>query len=133
MDKIIYLASKLKAFTFDEIFILAEMEKEQLEDILKKLVIANVINKTTQGYVFVTPQMLRETQKKKILSNKHYGIFVPHKVKNKNMSFYTIVEHFFNNYVVKFCTKSTIKTYDSMFRNHILPYFSDKKFVKIKI
>ena len=31
MEKIIYLSKKLKAFTFDEIFLLAEMEKESLE------------------------------------------------------------------------------------------------------
>ena len=31
MEKIIYLPKKLKAFTFDEIFLLAEMEKENLE------------------------------------------------------------------------------------------------------
>jgi hypothetical protein len=133
MDKIIYLAQKLQAFTFDEILILAEIEKGELENILEKLVIANVLSKTSQGYVFVTVPMLREIQKKKVLSNKSYGIFVPKKVKNKNMNFYTVVEHFFNNYVLKFCTRSTIKTYNSMFRNHILPYFNDKKFEKIKI
>ena len=30
MEKIIYLSKKLKAFTFDEIFLLAEMEKAVL-------------------------------------------------------------------------------------------------------
>ena len=35
---IIYLSKKLKAFTFDEIFLLAEMEKENLEKCLNELV-----------------------------------------------------------------------------------------------
>ena len=38
MEKIIYLSKKLKAFTFDEIFLLAEMEKENLEKCLNELV-----------------------------------------------------------------------------------------------
>lgn len=38
MGKIIYLSKKLKAFTFDEIFLLAEMEKEKLEKCLNGLV-----------------------------------------------------------------------------------------------
>src|SRR5574344_598931 len=100
---------------------------------LEELVRANILNKNTQGYVFITVPMLREIQKKKVLSNKSYGIFIPKKIKNPNMSFYNVVEYFFNNYVLKFCTRSTIKTYDSMFRNHIIPYFSDKKFEKIRI
>ncbi len=126
MDKIIYLAQKLQAFTFDDIFILAEIEKDKLTNMLEELVRANILNKNTQGYVFVTVPMLREIQKKKVLSNNSFGIFVPKKAKNQNMNFYNVVEHFFNNYVLKFCTRSTIKTYDSMFRNHILPYFNDK-------
>ncbi|MCI5823731.1 MAG: hypothetical protein MRZ90_02205 [Candidatus Gastranaerophilales bacterium] len=38
MEKIIYLSKKLKAFTFDEIFLLAEIEKENLEKCLNELV-----------------------------------------------------------------------------------------------
>ena len=38
MEKIIYLSKKLKAFTVDEIFLLAEMEKESLEKCLYELI-----------------------------------------------------------------------------------------------
>src|SRR5574344_802846 len=133
MDKIIYLAQKLQAFTFDDIFILAEIEKDRLTNMLDELVRANILNKNAQGYVFVTVPMLREIQKKKVLSNKSFVIFVSKKAKNPNMNLYNVVEYLVSNHVLKFCTKSTIKTYDSMFRNHILPYFNDKKFERIKI
>ena len=47
MEKIIYLARKLKAFTFDEIYMLAEMSKEELNLILEKLVSENTLKEDT--------------------------------------------------------------------------------------
>ena len=53
MEKIIYLARKLKAFTFDEIYMLAEMSKEELNLILEKLVSENILKEDAQGYLFI--------------------------------------------------------------------------------
>ena len=53
MEKIIYLARKLKAFTFDEIYMLAEIPKEELKLILEKLVSENTLKEDTQGYLFI--------------------------------------------------------------------------------
>ena len=53
MEKINYLSQKLNAFTFDEIFILAEMSKGELTKNLKQLVKEGTLKETSQGYVFV--------------------------------------------------------------------------------
>ena len=53
MEKLIYLARKLKAFTYNEIFMLAEMPKEKLSQLLEQLITENVIKKDTQGYLFI--------------------------------------------------------------------------------
>lgn len=56
MEKIIYLCRKLKAFTFDEIFVLAETPKEKLQKILEQLKTENIIKENAQGYVFIKEQ-----------------------------------------------------------------------------
>lgn len=52
MKKIRYLSRKLKAFTFEDIFLLAETPKEKLQSTLQELIDEGVLKKTNQGYVF---------------------------------------------------------------------------------
>lgn len=52
MKKIRYLSRKLKAFTFEDIFLLAETPKEKLQSALQELIEEGVLKKTNQGYVF---------------------------------------------------------------------------------
>lgn len=52
MKKIRYLSRKLKAFTFEDIFLLAETPKEKLQNALQELVKEGVLKKTNQGFVF---------------------------------------------------------------------------------
>lgn len=52
MKKIRYLSRKLKAFTFDEIFMLAETPKDELLKALQELINEEVLKKTNQGYIF---------------------------------------------------------------------------------
>ena len=52
MEKIIYLARKLKSFTFNDIFLLAETSKEELKNTLQKLVKEGVLKSTNQGFIF---------------------------------------------------------------------------------
>lgn len=52
MKKILYLSRKLKAFTFEDIFLLAETPKEKLQSALQELIDEGVLKKTNQGYVF---------------------------------------------------------------------------------
>ena len=151
MEKLIYLARKLKAFTYNEIFMLAEMPKEELNQILEQLVTENVIKEDSQGYIFIkdfndfeSPKTKRAKpfieeseydkfkQKPKYKNekpdkSKNYGLFVPQNELSENLSFYEIINNFLEKYAARFCTPSTIQTYRSLLKNHILPYFKTKK------
>ena len=50
--KICYLSRKLKAFTFEELYVLAETPKEELKQILQTMVKENILKETSQGYVY---------------------------------------------------------------------------------
>ena len=52
MKKIRYLSRKLKAFTFEDIFLLAETPKEKLQNTLQELITEGVLKKTNQGFVY---------------------------------------------------------------------------------
>lgn len=52
MKKIRFLSRKLKAFTFDEIFVLAETPKDKLLKALQELIKEGFLKKTNQGFVF---------------------------------------------------------------------------------
>ena len=152
MEKIIYLARKLKAFTFDEIYMLAEMSKEELNLILEKLVSENILKEDAQGYLFIKgldnwrpkgsirtkpfiegadyEKFKQEKSKDKIKKtdkHKNYGLFVPNNELTEKLSFYEIINSFLEKYAAKFCTPSTIQTYQSLLKNHILPYFKNQK------
>lgn len=130
MEKIIYLSKKLKAFTFDEIFLLAEMEKEKLEKCLNELVENGTLKQDTQGYIYVEhiPTMIKDiiqssnTKKQK---TEKFGIFIQSLQEANKVSFYQLVDEFLNEYTIKFCTKNTLKTYKSLCKNNILPFFKN--------
>ena len=52
MKKIRYLSRKLKAFTFEDILLLAETPKEKLQNALQELIEEGLLKKTNQGFVF---------------------------------------------------------------------------------
>ena len=82
MEKIIYLSKKLKAFTIDEIFLLAEMEKESLEKCLYELVENGTLKQDSQGYIYVEqiPIMIKDiiqSSNSKKQQTENFGIFIP--------------------------------------------------------
>ena len=119
MEKIIYLPKKLKAFTFDEIFLLAEMEKENLEKFLNELVENGTLKQDTQGYIYVEQistiikDIIKNSNNQK-QKTENFGIFIPSLQEANKVSFYQLVEEFLNEYTIKFCTKNTLKTYKSL-------------------
>lgn len=73
-------------------------------------------------------QKQKEKEKKeKSDKPKNYGFFVPHNELSEKFSFYEIINNFLEKYAAKFCTPSTIQTYRSLLKNHILPYFKTKR------
>lgn len=128
MEKIIYLSKKLKAFTFDEIFLLAEMEKENLEKCLHELIENGTLKQDTQGYIYVEQiqtmikDIIQSSNSKKQKAEK-FGIFIPSLQEANKVSFYQLVDEFLNEYATKFCKASTLKNYKSLCKNNILPFF----------
>lgn len=130
MEKIIYLSKKLKAFTFDEIFLLAEMQKEELEKSLNELVENGTLKQDTQGYIYIEhiPTMIKDiiqSSNSKKHKTEKFGIFIPSLQETNKVSFYQLVNEFLNEYTIKFCTKNTLKTYKSLCKNNILPFFKN--------
>lgn len=130
MEKIIYLSKKLKAFTFDEIFLLAEKEKESLEKCLYELIENGTLKQDSQGYIYVEhiPTIIKDIIKNsntKKQKTKNFGIFIPSLQEANKVSFYQLVDEFLNEYTIKFCTKNTLKTYKSLCKNNILPFFKN--------
>ena len=162
MEKIIYLARKLKAFAFEDIFMLAEMRKDALEQNLAELVKSGILKQDSQGYVFIDfkqqnknqqktkivtfietskPKMFREKQStekplkpdKKVKQAQNFGIFITQKQNVKPLSFNGLILNFLEKYVAKYCTPSTFQTYESLFRNNILPFFKSKSIENVDI
>lgn len=57
----------------------------------------------------------------------NYGIFIPSNTQIENLSFCATVNKFLEEYVAKFCTFNTVRSYKSLFKMNIIPYFKDKK------
>ena len=130
MEKIIYLSKKLKVFTFDEIFLLAEMEKENLEKCLNELIENGTLKQDAQGYIYVEqiPTIIKDiiqSSNSKKQKTENFGIFIPSLQEANKVSFYQLVNEFLNEYTIKFCTKNTLKTYKSLCKNNILPFFKN--------
>lgn len=79
MKNIKFLARNLTVFSFNDIFMMAEMLKEELQEKLNKMSKENILNKTTQGHIYcdfnympppTTPTVKGEYVK---FSEKHYG------------------------------------------------------------
>lgn len=130
MEKIIYLSKKLKAFTFNEIYLLAEMEKEKLEKCLNELVENGTLKQDAQGYIYVEhisimiKDIIKSSNTKKQKTG-NFGIFIPSLQEANKVSFYKLVDEFLNEYTTKFCTANTLKTYKSLCKNNILPFFKN--------
>ncbi len=133
MEKVKYLAKKLKTFTFNEMLILSEIEYKALQIILDELVKEMYLKQDSQGYVLIgkIPEHKTKPIPKVKTNSSNYGIFVCNTTKVKNISFLNAVNQFLAEYVTKFCTASTLRTYKSLFKNNILPYFKNKNFEDI--
>lgn len=51
--------------------------------------------------------------------------------KNKQLTFNAIAESFMENYAVSYCRISTVNGYRGYLKNHLIPYFNNRKVVEI--
>ena len=52
--------------------------------------------------------------------------------KNKQLTFNAIAESFMENYAVSYCRTSTVNGYRGYLKNHLIPYFNNRKAVEIR-
>ncbi len=104
--------------------------QEGFEKLLPSYVGANINNKP--AYMKRNEQFHKEHHIDFIptIENKkcyNYGIFIPSNTQIENLSFCATVNKFLEEYVAKFCTFNTVRSYKSLFKMNIIPYFKDKK------
>lgn len=108
---ILKLAKNLKEFTLDEIEMFAEMDCEME---LKELLNANKIEFKNGIYKYVEKKSFE------------FGVFTVQKNNYKKLFFEVAVQDFLENYAKQNCTLKTYRTYVSLFKNNILPFFRGK-------
>lgn len=108
---ILKLAKNLKEFTLEDISMLAECDCEmELKELLKaqKIEFKNGIYKYVEKKFF------------------EFGVFTVQKNNSKKLLFEVAVQDFLENYAKQNCTHQTYKTYISLFKNNILPFFIEQ-------
>jgi len=110
---ILKLAKYLKEFTLDEINMIAEFDcKTELEHLLN----ANKISFEQGVYKYVETKAEYE-----------FIIVVEQAYQMKQYGFKKAINNFMVEYVQMFCGKETIRTYKSIFKTNIFPFFKSKK------
>ena len=107
------LAKHLKEFTLDEINMIAEYN---VENELKQLLNSHKIVFQQGVYKYV-----EEKEKE------DFGIFIDKNYHKNQQDFEKAIKSFMSQYVQKHCKKETIKSYHSLFKTNILPFFINKK------
>ncbi|MDD3436390.1 MAG: tyrosine-type recombinase/integrase [Candidatus Gastranaerophilales bacterium] len=119
-NKILTAAKKLKKFTIDDIVMFTDIECDIAESILANLVDIGKIENSNKNYVYIGA--IQTLDNFEIIETKF------HQKESKNhILFFESFEYFIKNYAKKNCTVSTIKGYNSLFKNHLAPYFKNIK------
>lgn len=122
-NKILKIIKGLNTFSLDDIEVMTGFDEDEITEILDKLISNGVIYKFSDykyRYVNKIPERkgtirLVEKPEKTI-------------IKNKNILFIDAVEYFITHHVTKNCSPSSLQTYISIIKAHLIPFFG-----KIKI
>ena len=109
---ILKLAKHLKEFTLDEINMIAECD---VENELKQLLNSNKISFQQGVYKYVEEK-----------ADVNFGIFIDKNYHKNQQDFEKAIKSFMIQHVQKHCKKGTIKSYHSLFKTNILPFFINK-------
>jgi len=104
------LAKYLKEFTLDEISMVAECDvKDELQTFLQE----NKLIFNGEKYKYVEK------------TKAEFGVFIKSASTNNNLIFDKAVDIFLSNYAKVNCTPKTCRTYVSIFKMNILPFFKN--------
>lgn len=114
---ILKLAKHLKEFTLDEISMIAECDvKFDLQTLLQ------------EGKLIFDGEKYKYIEKNKA----EFGVFVKPVTTNNSLIFDKAVDIFLNNYAKINCTPETYRTYVSIFKINVLPFFKERELNRIK-
>lgn len=114
---ILKLAKYLKEFTLDEISMIAECDvKEDLQTLLN------------DGKLIFDGKKYKYVEKPKT----EFGVFIKPVITNNILIFDKAVDIFLNNYAKVNCTPETYRTYVSIFKMNILPFFKEQELNSIR-
>jgi len=114
---ILKLAKHLKEFTLDEINMIAEFDcKTELEHLLN----THKISFEQGVYRYVENAVIED-----------FSVFIDIKYHKNQQNFEKAVKSFMTKHVEKYCSNNTRKTYHSLFKTNILPFFVNTKLNKI--
>lgn len=106
------LAKHLKEFTLDEIEMIVECDcRSELDQLLN------------MGKVTFENQIYKYCEIEKI---ENFAIFIDKNYHKHQQNFEKAIKSFMTQYVDKYCKKETIRTYCSLFKINILPFFKNK-------
>ncbi|HSA05879.1 MAG TPA: tyrosine-type recombinase/integrase [Candidatus Gastranaerophilales bacterium] len=125
-DRVLKIIKGLNTFSPDDIEIMTGFEESEVLKIIEQLAKNKIIIKTSDNeYNFVNkiPERKRTFQliEKPVLKI----------IKDNNITFKIAAEYFLSNYAIQNCTISTFKTYKSLLKTHLVPFFGNMKLKEI--
>ena len=137
-DRVLKIIRGLNTFSSDDILVMCDVNEDEAEEILAELVKEEKIIPIGSQYKYLNKtgnlksslRLVKKTDKKTIL--------------NKNVSFKDAAEYFLTNHVLQNCSPTTFKTYKSLIKHHLNPFFGKmeiksitqehiKEFIELKL
>ncbi len=116
-DKILKIIKGLNRFSLDDIEVMTGLEENKTEKILTEFIRQEKITGVGNEYRYVNKNISHEfslkLREKPVISM----------VKNDKIAFLEAAEYFLINHAFKNCSPTTFKTYKSLIKHHLNPFF----------
>jgi integrase len=117
-DRVLKIIRGLSSFTLDDIITMTGFDESEISKTLFKLIKEGfVIKMSNNGYAFVNKIPARESTIRLLEKS---GIQT---ILHNNIMFKQAAEYFLLNHALKNCSPTTFKTYKSLVKHHLSPFF----------
>lgn len=123
-DRIFKIIKGLNTFSPDDLMVMADIDEIEAEAIIANLIKNGKI-------VFLEKNKFKYQQKSKKMT---FSLIEKQKKNSKickNIYFFEAAEYFLSNYAKNNCTPSTFKTYKTITKTHLIPFFGKMKLSEI--
>ena len=117
-DKVLKIIKGLNTFSQDDILFMSDFKETEISNIIAGFINDGTVIKTsgdTYSFVNKIPQRKQTLQ----LIEKSQIQIIP----DNNITFRQATKYFMTNHVLQNCTPSTLKTYKSLIKQHLNPFF----------